>query len=136
MTLLVQLFAKLEISTNSAECSGGRPVIGGRPGERPERRGAWPQLYCCVAGAGGKGEGAACCWAGGGAGNGPPVSPCGGCAILAAVRVRSDVLRGFGLWIGFGGGATACNTTCTGFGVRLGGGFSQNECSGAGATVT
>jgi hypothetical protein len=99
--------------------------------------GTAPAAYCCVDGGGGNGDAAGGgCSEGGaagcaGCGKGLAAPPCG---VLAAVLVLETDLRGLRLMTGAGGGGTACNTTRTGFGTRVGGGFSQNECS-AGSPV-
>ena len=80
-----------------------------------------------VAGGGGNAEPADGVAAG--SGKGLAARLCG-VMTLAAVLVLDVDLETLRRWIGFGGGGTACSTTCTGFGTRLGGGFSQNEWSG------
>lgn len=89
---------------------------------------------CSICGGGGKGEEDGCIC--GGSGNGLPRG-----AVLAAVLVRDNRLeivlrRGRRLWKVRGGGGTGWSTTWTGLGTRVGGGLSQNECSGGGPSET
>ena len=87
-----------------------------------------PPGGCACGGGGGKGEaddegeGEGC------AGGGSEAAAVGAAIVLAAVWLLRRGLTGL---VGFDG-CEACITTRTGFGTRVGGGFSQNEWSGCG----